>query len=75
MAKQRSGWAYRQRFGMPLWREGYFERTLRPHEDPRAVARYVINNPIRAGLAATPADYPHLGSDVWSLTDLIQSLI
>jgi putative transposase len=57
MAKQRSGGVHRRRYGARLWQEGYFDRVLRDGDDPAAVARYIIDNPARAGLR----DYPHVG--------------
>ena len=38
------------------------------------VARYLLNNPVRAGLVMSPIDYPYLGSDRWSVTELIDAL-
>ena len=72
-AKQHSGAAYALRRRQPLWQEGYYERVLRRDTDVREVARYLLWNPVRAGLVETPAEYPHLGSDVWSLKELIES--
>jgi REP element-mobilizing transposase RayT len=43
----------------PVWARGYHDHALRREEDLRVVARYVIANPLRAGLAAAPADYPY----------------
>ena len=73
--KQGSGqsWAFRRK--SRLWQEGYYDRVLRPGEDPKAVARYIIENPVRAGLVTDPRDYPHLGSNVWTLDELLDSLI
>lgn len=70
-AKQHSGAAYALEYRQPLWQEGYYERILRRDEDARDVARYIVWNPVRAGLSLMPAEYPYLGSDVW----LIQALI
>jgi putative transposase len=42
----------------PLWMAGFHDRALRKDEDVRAVARYVVANPMRAGLAASIGDYP-----------------
>lgn len=42
----------------PLWMAGFHDRALRKDEDVRAVARYVVVNPMRAGLAASIGDYP-----------------
>jgi len=72
--KQASAQAYSHRTGHRLWQEGYYDRVLRPGDDAQAVARYIVGNPVRAGLAASPLEYPHVGSDVWTLEDLIDSV-
>ena len=41
-----------------VWHDGYHDRSLRRDEDLRAVARYVVSNTIRAGLAKALASYP-----------------
>jgi hypothetical protein len=56
-----------------LWQEGYYDRVLRESDDSKTVARYLLNNPVRAGLAATPLDFPYLGSDRWTVRELIES--
>ncbi|MBY6205075.1 transposase [Halomonas denitrificans] len=43
----------------PIWQRGFHDRRLRPSEDLRSVARYVIENPVRAGLVQSIRDYPH----------------
>ena len=48
----------------PLWQKGFHDHALRKEEDIKAVARYVIANPLRAGLAANIGDYPHWDA-VW----------
>ena len=75
LAKQRAGAQYSFQTGKTLWQEGYFEHVLRSDDDARQLARYIIENPVRAGLVSTPFEYPYLGSDVWTLEDLIQSVI
>ena len=40
------------------WQSGYHDRALRHEEDLKAVARYIIANPLRAGLVKRVADYP-----------------
>ncbi|MBM7062872.1 transposase [Pseudomonas sp. UL073] len=42
-----------------LWQAGFHDRALRREEDVRAVARYVVANPLRAGLVGRLGDYPH----------------
>jgi putative transposase len=74
MAKQRSGSLYARTRHQRLWQPGYYDRVLRDDEDAREFARYVVNNPVRAGLVESPEDYPFTGSDVWSLEDLLESI-
>jgi REP element-mobilizing transposase RayT len=50
--------------GKPVWQAGYYDRTLRKDEDVFKVARYIVANPVRAGLVATVGDYPHWDA-VW----------
>ena len=73
-AKEKSGRAYFRRFGRPLWQDGYYEHVLRAEEDTRAIARYILENPIRAGLVANAYDYPHVGSDRWTIRELLASI-
>ncbi len=73
LAKQRSGSVHARQLGGPLWQEGYYDRVLRNSEDSIGVARYLLNNPVRAGLVATPIDYPYLGSDRWTVEELIEA--
>ena len=72
LAKQRSGAAHAQATGERLWQEGYYEHVLRVEENTRGVARYLLENPVRAGLVASPCDYPFLGSELWSLTEILE---
>ena len=50
--------------GQPLWQEGFHDHALRRDEDVRDVARYVVANPLRAGLVERLGDYP-LWDAVW----------
>ena len=75
LAKQRSGAQYGIQIGGRLWQEGYYDHVLRDDEDARQVARYILENPVRAGLVSTLFQYPHLGSDVWTLNELIESVM
>jgi REP element-mobilizing transposase RayT len=42
----------------PLWQPGFHDHAVRREEDLRALARYVISNPVRAGLVRSIRDYP-----------------
>jgi len=72
--KQGSGQAWKFRTGSRLWQEGYYDHVLRPQDDAKSVVRYIVENPVRAALVARVSDYPHLGSDLWTLDELIGSL-
>jgi putative transposase len=41
----------------PVWARGFHDRALRREDDLLAMARYVVHNPIRAGLATRLGDY------------------
>jgi len=41
-----------------LWDSAYHDHALRSEEDLRTVARYIISNPLRAGLVRRVGDYP-----------------
>ena len=45
--------------GGPVWQAGYHDHALRSDEDLRTVARYIVANPLRAGLVKQIGDYPH----------------
>ncbi|MDY6980446.1 MAG: transposase [Pseudomonadota bacterium] len=47
-----------------LWQDGFHDRALRREEDLKAMARYVVANPLRAGLVGHIGDYP-LWDAVW----------
>jgi putative transposase len=70
--KQASGFCYRQVAGHVLWQSGYFDRVLRNEEATLAACRYVLGNPVRAGLAGTLGEYPYAGSDVYRLEDIAE---
>jgi len=48
-----------------LWQTRFYDHALRSEESVEAVARYVLDNPVRAGMVADAADYPYSGSLVW----------
>nr|WP_294977499.1 transposase [uncultured Pseudomonas sp.] len=47
-----------------VWQSGYHDHALRRNEDLKAAARYLIANPLRAGLVKSLCDYP-FWSAVW----------
>jgi putative transposase len=57
---------YRIRRGLgmvdPFWQRSYFDHAIRDDEDLRAAAEYVLQNPVRAGIARSFREYPLCGS-------------
>jgi REP element-mobilizing transposase RayT len=51
-------------FGVPVWQRGFHDHALRRDDDVVRVARYVVANPVRAGLVQCIGDYPHWDA-VW----------
>lgn len=45
--------------GRTIWQAGFHDHALRREEDLATVARYVVANPVRAGLVQRVGDYPH----------------
>jgi len=41
-----------------VWQKGYHGHAIRKDEDIRSVARYIVANPLRAGLVENIGDYP-----------------
>jgi len=41
-----------------FWQKGFHDRAVRRDEDMRSVARYIIANPLRAGIAEDIGTYP-----------------
>jgi putative transposase len=70
-AKQYSGFYYSQQYGAKLWQRYSFEHVLRDNEKSETAARYILNNPVRAGLVARVEDYPYLGSLALPLPALV----
>ena len=74
LAKQYSGYYYSKAFRGPLWQRYGYERTLRKDEDTLTVARYILENPVRAGISATVQAYPYVGSLIYELKELLASV-
>ena len=59
--KQYSGYYYSQKRREALWQRYGFEHVLCDDEPSVEVVKYILANPVRAGLAATIEDYPFAG--------------
>lgn len=73
-AKQYSGYRHAQVFKERLWQRYGFERVLRECETTPTIARYILENPIRARLVTRIEEYRFVGSFVYTLPELLDSL-
>jgi hypothetical protein len=69
--RRQSAYYFRQARHGRLWQEGYYDRVLRLEETTPTVVRYIIENPVRAGLCDDATAYPFSGSSKYSLEELI----
>lgn len=63
--KQKIGYWFKQKYGENLWQKSYFDHVLRQEEDLKEVARYILENPVRANLVDNYLDFPFSGSFVF----------
>jgi hypothetical protein len=62
-----------RRYGTKPWQRYGFEHVLRDDELTLVVARYILENPVRAGLVARVEDYPFVGSFVYELKEILEA--
>jgi REP element-mobilizing transposase RayT len=65
--KQLSGFAYKTDAGRQLWQKGYYDHIARREEDLESIARYIFENPCRAGIVCDPASYAYSGGRYYEL--------
>jgi REP element-mobilizing transposase RayT len=71
-AKQYSGYYYSQSQRARLWDRYGHDRVIRDELELAMSLRYLVANPVRAGLVAHPRDYPFLGSAKYTVQELLQ---
>jgi putative transposase len=71
--KQRTGYWFGERQLGRLWQEGYYDHIPRADERTLSIVKYILENPVRAGLAASFRDYPYSGSEMYSLDELAEA--
>ena len=69
----RTAFEWRRRHASALWQSGYYDRILRDHEHPYSVARYILMNPVKAGLAMRSEDYPLCGTMELSIDEVLKA--
>ena len=73
-AKQLSGYAFARRTGQRLWQPSYYDHVLRDDESELPYIRYVLENPVRAGLVDACEAYPFLGAGTVPVGEMLRML-
>jgi putative transposase len=68
--KQETAYWFSCDTGRPLWLPGYHDIVLRDTQSTVNTVRYVLENPVRAGLARRIGEYHFAGSDVYTEEEL-----
>jgi REP element-mobilizing transposase RayT len=68
--KQQTGFVWKQRTDRRLWQSGYFDYVLRDEDSLPSIVKYIISNPVRAGLVSDVSQYLHTGSSRFQLEEL-----
>ena len=68
--KNDEGFARELADGCDLYVNDAFGSAHRAHSSTEAVARYTLENPIRAGLAKMIGEYPFAGSDLFDIKNM-----
>jgi putative transposase len=71
LTKQRSAWRFGRRKDGRLWQAGYYDRVLRDEEATQDVVRYIVGNPVRAGIVTSPSQYLFWGSAIHTREEIL----
>jgi putative transposase len=72
--KQKTGYWLSRNKPETTWQKDFYDHIIRSDENLAVHIRYVLDNPVRKGLAATWQEYPHKGSLGCSLEDVLSSI-
>jgi putative transposase len=65
--KQKTGYLFSKAGLGIVWQKDFYDHILRTEDDLSNHLRYILNNPVRKGLARTWKEYPLKGSSVIDL--------
>ena len=69
MFKQKTGYWLGKNFPEIKWQKDYYDHILRKQENLDINIKYILNNPVRAGLVDYWNQYPFKGSTVYNLDE------
>ena len=71
-AKQYSGYTYKREFKQRLWSRYGYERVIREPIERALTIRYILENPVEAGLVRRVSDHAFVGSARYTVAELIE---
>ena len=71
LAKQYSAYYYKRSFGQRLWQRYGYERFIRDDMERALTIRYLLANPVKAGLVDDPREFHGLGSQRYTVAELM----
>ena len=66
-------WKQNGRHRKGLWQTSFYDRVLREEDPNEGVIRYLLMNPVRAGIVEDPRQYPYLGAEKYDVQTLLES--
>jgi putative transposase len=69
--KRLTAYHFKERNNERLWQKSFYDRLIRADESLINAAKYILNNPVRKGLAKSVLDYPFSGSFCFPLSAII----
>ena len=71
-ATQYSGCYFEQTVGEHLWQRYGYERVIRDDMELALTIGYIVSNPVSAGLVGHPSKQPFLGSQLYTVSELLE---
>jgi putative transposase len=71
--KQRTGFWLKRNRPAVRWQKDFHDRVVRREDNLADHVRYIVNNPVRAGIARDWREYPHIGTQDFDLERAISA--
>jgi REP element-mobilizing transposase RayT len=73
--KQKTGFWMSKNKPEIRWQKDFYDHVIRPHENLAIQVRYILDNPVRKGLASFWEEYPFKGAIGCKLDDVLLGII
>ncbi len=73
--KQKAGFWMSRNNAEIRWQKDFYDHVVRTHEDIATQVRYILDNPVRKGLASSWEEYPFKGAIGVRLEDVLLGII